>query len=213
MAGCARQCSSHWRQWEQSCCSGRPAGWPASRCPAPAAAPASRSSGSTIIGRGGALPQDCGRHMSLCLCLPRACRWIAGKLGLVRTMVFTHAPSNIFTALIPLMPTPTLALLMLFLRCAAAALGMHSALGFFFWSAGMQALAVLVPAALACTRTHTRAPALARAPVGTRTRTSTHAHTRAHAHAHTCTHSHVHTHVYTHTHAQPLLPPPNMPEH
>lgn len=42
--------------------------------------------------------------------------FIASRIGLVRTMVFTHIPSNIFLILIPLMPTLPLSLLFLFLR-------------------------------------------------------------------------------------------------
>jgi MFS family permease len=42
--------------------------------------------------------------------------FIASKIGLVNTMVFTHIPSNIFLILIPLVPTLSLSLLFLFLR-------------------------------------------------------------------------------------------------
>jgi MFS family permease len=42
--------------------------------------------------------------------------WVARRIGLVRTMVFTHLPSNVLLILIPLMPTLPLAMLMLFLR-------------------------------------------------------------------------------------------------
>ena len=42
--------------------------------------------------------------------------YIASRIGLVRTMVFTHIPSNIFLILIPLVPTLPLSLLFLFLR-------------------------------------------------------------------------------------------------
>lgn len=41
---------------------------------------------------------------------------IAARVGLVRTMVFTHLPSNILLILVPLMPTLSLAVLMLLLR-------------------------------------------------------------------------------------------------
>ncbi|MHB8375790.1 MAG: MFS transporter [Dehalococcoidia bacterium] len=41
---------------------------------------------------------------------------IAGRFGLVNTMVFTHLPSNIFLILVPLMPTLWLAVAMLLLR-------------------------------------------------------------------------------------------------
>jgi len=43
---------------------------------------------------------------------------IAGRIGLVNTMVFTHLPSNILLVLVPLMPTLPLALLVLLLRFA-----------------------------------------------------------------------------------------------
>jgi MFS family permease len=42
--------------------------------------------------------------------------WVASKIGLVRTMVFTHIPSNILLILVPLMPNLNLAILMLLLR-------------------------------------------------------------------------------------------------
>jgi MFS family permease len=41
---------------------------------------------------------------------------LASRFGLVRTMVFTHLPSNILLILVPLMPTLPLAVLILFLR-------------------------------------------------------------------------------------------------
>ena len=42
--------------------------------------------------------------------------WLAGRIGLVRTMVFTHLPSNILLILVPLMPNLWLAVLVLLLR-------------------------------------------------------------------------------------------------
>ena len=42
--------------------------------------------------------------------------WIARRIGLLNTMVFTHIPSNLFLALIPLMPTFPLAAGLLLLR-------------------------------------------------------------------------------------------------
>ncbi len=42
--------------------------------------------------------------------------WVASKIGLVRTMVFTHIPSNILLMLVPLMPNLPLAITMLLLR-------------------------------------------------------------------------------------------------
>ncbi len=42
--------------------------------------------------------------------------WVAGKIGLVNTMVFTHVPSNILLILVPFMPNLPLAILMLLLR-------------------------------------------------------------------------------------------------
>src|SRR5262249_49004557 len=41
---------------------------------------------------------------------------LAARFGLVRTMVFTHLPSNILLMLVPLMPTLSLAVLVLLLR-------------------------------------------------------------------------------------------------
>jgi MFS family permease len=43
---------------------------------------------------------------------------LADRFGLVNTMVFTHVPSNVFLILIPLMPTPGLAITVLLLRFA-----------------------------------------------------------------------------------------------
>lgn len=42
--------------------------------------------------------------------------WLASRIGLVRTMVFTHLPSNVLLILVPLMPTLPLAVLVLLLR-------------------------------------------------------------------------------------------------
>jgi len=42
--------------------------------------------------------------------------WVARRIGLVRTMVFTHLPSNVLLVLVPLMPTLPLAMAVLFLR-------------------------------------------------------------------------------------------------
>jgi energy-converting hydrogenase Eha subunit A len=42
--------------------------------------------------------------------------WIARKIGLLHTMVFTHAPSNVLLILVPLMPNLPLAITMLLLR-------------------------------------------------------------------------------------------------
>ena len=41
---------------------------------------------------------------------------LAARFGLVRTMVFTHLPSNVLLILVPLMPTLPLAILLLFAR-------------------------------------------------------------------------------------------------
>jgi MFS family permease len=41
---------------------------------------------------------------------------LAARIGLVRTMVFTHLPSNVLLILVPLMPTLSLAVLVLLLR-------------------------------------------------------------------------------------------------
>ena len=42
--------------------------------------------------------------------------WVASKIGLIRTMVFTHIPSNILLILVPLMPNLPLAIAMLLVR-------------------------------------------------------------------------------------------------
>jgi MFS family permease len=42
--------------------------------------------------------------------------WVASKIGLIRTMVFTHIPSNILLILVPLMPTLPLAIAVLLMR-------------------------------------------------------------------------------------------------
>jgi MFS family permease len=42
--------------------------------------------------------------------------WVADRIGLVNTMVFTHLPSNILLMLVPLMPTLPLAIALLLLR-------------------------------------------------------------------------------------------------
>lgn len=42
--------------------------------------------------------------------------WIARRIGLIRTMVYTHLPSNILLIMIPLMPNFLLALALLFIR-------------------------------------------------------------------------------------------------
>ena len=42
--------------------------------------------------------------------------WVASKIGLIRTMVFTHIPSNLLLILVPLMPNLPLAILLLLLR-------------------------------------------------------------------------------------------------
>ncbi len=45
-----------------------------------------------------------------------AAGWMARRIGLINTMVFTHLPSNILLILVPLMPNATLAVAMLLLR-------------------------------------------------------------------------------------------------
>ncbi len=42
--------------------------------------------------------------------------WVASRIGLIRTMVFTHIPSNILLILVPLMPNLPLAITVLLLR-------------------------------------------------------------------------------------------------
>jgi predicted MFS family arabinose efflux permease len=45
-----------------------------------------------------------------------AAAWVAARIGLVNTMVFTHLPSNLLLMLVPLMPNLPLATLVLFVR-------------------------------------------------------------------------------------------------
>ncbi len=45
-----------------------------------------------------------------------ASAWVAARIGLVNTMVFTHLPSNILLVLVPLMPNLPLAIVVLFAR-------------------------------------------------------------------------------------------------
>jgi len=45
-----------------------------------------------------------------------AAAWIASKIGLINTMVFTHLPSNVLLILVPFMPTAPLAIALLLLR-------------------------------------------------------------------------------------------------
>jgi MFS family permease len=45
-----------------------------------------------------------------------AAGWLARRIGLVNTMVFTHLPSNVLLLLVPLMPTATWAVAVLLLR-------------------------------------------------------------------------------------------------
>jgi len=45
-----------------------------------------------------------------------AASWLASRIGLIRTMVFTHLPSNILLMLVPLMPTAALAVGMFLAR-------------------------------------------------------------------------------------------------
>jgi MFS family permease len=42
--------------------------------------------------------------------------WVASKIGLIKTMVFTHIPSNILLILVPLMPNLPLAITVLLMR-------------------------------------------------------------------------------------------------
>lgn len=42
--------------------------------------------------------------------------WVARRIGLIRTMVFTHLPSNVLLMLVPLMPNLPLAIMVLLLR-------------------------------------------------------------------------------------------------
>jgi predicted MFS family arabinose efflux permease len=45
-----------------------------------------------------------------------AAAWVAARIGLVNTMVFTHLPSNVLLVLVPLMPNLPLAIVVLFAR-------------------------------------------------------------------------------------------------
>ena len=45
-----------------------------------------------------------------------AAAWVAARIGLVNTMVFTHLPSNLLLMLVPLMPNLPLAIMVLFMR-------------------------------------------------------------------------------------------------
>ena len=45
-----------------------------------------------------------------------AAAWVAARIGLVNTMVFTHLPSNLLLMLVPLMPNLPLAIVVLFMR-------------------------------------------------------------------------------------------------
>ena len=42
--------------------------------------------------------------------------WVASRIGLIRTMVFTHLPSNLLLMLVPIMPSLPLAVIVLLLR-------------------------------------------------------------------------------------------------
>jgi MFS family permease len=45
-----------------------------------------------------------------------AAGWLAARFGLLNTMVFTHLPSNVLLVLVPLMPSPALAVAVFLLR-------------------------------------------------------------------------------------------------
>jgi MFS family permease len=51
-----------------------------------------------------------------------AAAWIAARIGLVNTMVYTHLPANLFLVLVPFMPTLPLAILFLCLRAALSSM-------------------------------------------------------------------------------------------
>jgi MFS family permease len=48
--------------------------------------------------------------------------WLAGRIGLVNTMVFTHLPSNVLLTLVPFMPNLPLALGLLLARSALSSM-------------------------------------------------------------------------------------------
>jgi predicted MFS family arabinose efflux permease len=51
-----------------------------------------------------------------------AASWIAARIGLINTMVFTHLPSNLLIMLVPFMPTLPLAIACLCLRSALSSM-------------------------------------------------------------------------------------------
>jgi len=56
----------------------------------------------------------------LSACSAPASAWVAARLGLVRTMVYTHAPSNVLLTLLPWSPTFTWAAAVLLLRASVS---------------------------------------------------------------------------------------------
>jgi predicted MFS family arabinose efflux permease len=48
--------------------------------------------------------------------------WLAGRIGLVNTMVYTHLPANVFVMLVPFMPTLELAIALLLARSALSSM-------------------------------------------------------------------------------------------
>jgi predicted MFS family arabinose efflux permease len=51
---------------------------------------------------------------------------LAARIGLLNTMVYTHAPSSVLLMLVPLMPTPWLAVLCIFLRATMSQMDVPS---------------------------------------------------------------------------------------
>ena len=49
-----------------------------------------------------------------------AAAWVAGKIGLINTMVYTHLPSNVLLILVPFMPSLYLAVVLLLIRSSIA---------------------------------------------------------------------------------------------
>jgi MFS family permease len=75
---------------------------------------------------------------------------LAGRIGLINTMVFTHLPSNIFLLLVPFMPTLPLAVLLLLLRSALSQMDVPTR--------GSYVMAVVPPAERAAAASVTSVP-------------------------------------------------------
>jgi len=76
--------------------------------------------------------------------------WIARRIGLVNTMVYTHLPANVFLLLTPFMPTLELALTTLLLRFALSSMDIPARTSF--------VMAVVPPAERAAAASFTAVP-------------------------------------------------------